>query len=148
MMTIRHVLAQKGHNVHGIDPDATVFEALKRMAEHNVGSLAVLESGALLGLITERHYAREVVLKGRTSPGTCVREIVREIMSTRVVFARPEQTVEECMAIMTAKAVRHLPVLEDGHLVGLVSIGDMVKSVIADQKFTIEQLEHYIHGRR
>ena len=144
MMTIRHVLAQKGHNVHGIDPDATVFEALKRMAEHNVGSLAVLESGALLGLITERHYAREVVLKGRTSPGTRV----REIMSTRVVFARPEQTVEECMAIMTAKAVRHLPVLEDGHLVGLVSIGDMVKSVIADQKFTIEQLEHYIHGHR
>jgi len=144
MMTIRHVLAQKGHNVHGIDPDATVFDALKRMAEHNIGSLAVLENGALLGLITERHYAREVVLKGRTSPGTRV----REIMSTRVVFARPEQTVEECMAIMTAKAVRHLPVLEDGHLVGLVSIGDMVKSVIADQKFTIEQLEHYIHGHR
>jgi CBS domain-containing protein len=144
MMTIRHVLGQKGHNVHGIDPDATVFDALKRMAEHNIGSLTVLENGTLLGLITERHYAREVVLKGRTSPGTRV----REIMSTRVVFARPEQTVEECMAIMTAKAVRHLPVLEDGHLVGLVSIGDMVKSVIADQKFTIEQLEHYIHGHR
>lgn len=124
MMTIRHVLGQKGHNVHGIDPDATVFDALKRMAEHNIGSLAVLENGALLGLITERHYAREVVLKGRTSPGTRV----REIMSTRVVFARP--------------------VIEDGHLVGLVSIGDMVKSVIADQKFTIEQLEHYIHGHR
>jgi CBS domain-containing protein len=144
MMTIRHVLAEKGREVHGIDPDATVFNALKLMAEHNIGSLAVLENGAIVGLITERHYAREVVLKGRTSPATRV----REIMSTKVIFARPDQTVEECMAIMTARAVRHLPVLEDGHLVGLVSIGDMVKSVIADQKFTIEQLEHYIHGHR
>lgn len=144
MMTIRHVLAQKGGDVRAIHPNATVFDALKLMAEHNIGSLAVLENGAIVGLITERHYAREVILKGRTSPGTRV----GEIMSTKVVFARPDQTVEECMAIMTAKAVRHLPVLEDGHLVGLVSIGDMVKSVIADQKFTIEQLEHYIHGHR
>jgi CBS domain-containing protein len=144
MMTIRHVLAQKGEDVHGIHPDATVFDALKLMAEHNIGSLAVLENGAIVGLITERHYAREIVLKGRTSPATRV----GEIMSTKVVFARPDQTVEECMAIMTARAVRHLPVLEDGHLVGLVSIGDMVKSVIADQKFTIEQLEHYIQGHR
>ena len=94
--------------------------------------------------ITERHYAREIALKGRTSPGTRV----RDVMSTTVVVARPDQTVEECKAIMTAKAVRHLPVLENGHLVGLVSIGDMVKSVIGDQKFIIEQLEHYIHGQR
>ncbi len=142
MMTIRHVLAQKGREVRGIHPDATVFDALRLMAEHNIGSLAVLENGSIVGLITERHYAREIVLKGRTSPGTRV----RDVMSTKVVFARPDQTVEECMAIMTARAVRHLPVLEDGHLVGLVSIGDMVKSVIADQQFTIEQLEHYIHG--
>jgi CBS domain-containing protein len=144
MMTIKHVLAQKGCDVHAIHPDATVFDALKLMAEYNVGSLAVLENGTLVGLITERHYAREIVLKGRTSPGTRV----RDVMSTKVVFARPDQTVEECMAIMTAMAVRHLPVLEDGRLVGLVSIGDMVKSVIGDQQFIIEQLEHYIQGHR
>ena len=144
MMTVKHVLAQKGRDVHVVHPDATVFDALKLMAENNIGSLAVLENGTLVGLITERHYAREIVLKGRTSPGTRV----REIMSTKVVFARPDQTVEECMAIMTAKAVRHLPVLENAHLVGLVSIGDMVKSVIADQKFIIEQLEQYFHGHR
>jgi CBS domain-containing protein len=144
MMTIKHVLAQKGRVVRAIHPDATVFDALKLMAGHNVGSMAVLENGTIVGLITERHYAREIVLKGRTSPGTRV----RDVMSTKVVFARPDQTVEECMAIMTAKAVRHLPVLEDGRLVGLVSIGDMVKSVIGDQQFIIEQLEHYIHGHR
>jgi len=144
MMTIKHVLEQKGCDVRAVHPDATVFDALNLMAQHNVGSLAVLENGALVGLITERHYAREIVLKGRTSPGTRV----RDVMSTKVVFARPDQTVEECMAIMTAKAVRHLPVLEDGRLVGLVSIGDMVKSVIGDQQFTIEQLERYIHGHR
>ena len=144
MMTIKHVLAQKGCDVRAIHPDVTVFDALNLMAQHNVGSLAVLENGALVGLITERHYAREIVLKGRTSPGTRV----RDVMSTKVVFARPDQTVEECMAIMTAKAVRHLPVLEEGRLVGLVSIGDMVKSVIGDQQFTIEQLERYIHGHR
>ena len=144
MMTIKHVLEQKGCDVRAVHPDATVFDALNLMAQHNVGSLAVLENGALVGLITERHYAREIVLKGRTSPGTRV----RDVMSTKVVFARPDQTVEECMGIMTAKAVRHLPVLEDGRLVGLVSIGDMVKSVIGDQQFTIEQLERYIHGHR
>jgi CBS domain-containing protein len=144
MMTIKHVLDQKGCDVRAVHPDATVFDALNLMAQYNIGSLAVLENGTLVGLITERHYAREIVLKGRTSPGTRV----RDVMSTKVVFARPDQTVEECMGIMTAKAVRHLPVLEDGRLVGLVSIGDMVKSVIGDQQFTIEQLERYIHGHR
>src|ERR1700730_1815292 len=144
MMTVKHVLAQKGCDVHAIHPDAAMCDALKLMAENNAVSLAVLENGTLLGLITERHYAREIALKGRTSPGTRV----RDVMSTTVVVARPDQTVEECMAIMTAKAVRHLPVLENGHLVGLVSIGDMVKSVIGDQKFIIEQLEHYIQGHR
>jgi CBS domain-containing protein len=106
--------------------------------------LVVLEDGKLVGIITERHYAREIVLKGRTSPGT----LVRDIMSTKVIYARPDQSVEECMAVMTEKAVRHLPVLEGGRLVGIVSIGDMVKSVISDQKFIIEQLEHFIHGDR
>lgn len=144
MTTVKHVLDQKGHHVHFIHPDASVFDALKMMAENNIGSLVVLEDGKLVGVITERHYAREIILKGRTSPGT----LVRDIMSTKVIYARPDQSVEECMAVMTARAVRHLPVLEGGRLVGIVSIGDMVKSVIDDQKFIIEQLEHFIHGDR
>ena len=144
MTIVKHVLDQKGHDVHFIRPDASVFDALKMMAENNIGSLVVLEDGKLVGVITERHYAREIVLKGRTSPGT----LVRDIMSTKVIYARPDQSVEECMAVMTARAVRHLPVLERGRLVGIVSIGDMVKSVISDQKFIIEQLEHFIHGDR
>ena len=144
MTTVKHILDQKGHDVHCIHPDASVFDALKMMAENDIGSLVVLEGGKLVGVITERHYAREIVLKGRTSPGT----LVRDIMSTKVIYARPDQSVEECMAVMTARAVRHLPVLEGGRLVGIVSIGDMVKSVIDDQKFMIEQLEHFIHGDR
>jgi CBS domain-containing protein len=144
MSTIRHVLDKKGHDVHCIHPDASVFDALRLMAELNIGSLVVLADDHLVGIMTERHYAREIVLKGKTSRGT----LVRDIMSTRVDCARPDQSVEECMAIMTARAVRHLPVLEHGRLVGIVSIGDMVNSVIDDQKFTIEQLEHYIYGDR
>jgi CBS domain-containing protein len=144
MTTVKQVLDQKGHNVQFIHPDATVFDALKKMAENNIGSLVVLDDGKLVGIITERHYAREIVLKGRTSRGT----LVQDIMSTEVICARPDQPVDECMAVMTAKGVRHLPVLEHGQLVGIVSIGDMVKSVIGDQKFIIEQLEHFIHGDR
>lgn len=144
MMSIKHVLDQKGRQVHAVRPDQTVFEALKLMAEMNVGSMAVVENGKLVGIITERHYAREIVLKGRTSPTTRV----SDVMSRKVFYVRPEQTVEEGMAIMTAEAVRHLPVLENGRLAGIVSIGDMVKSVIGDQKFIIQQLEHYIHGHR
>ena len=144
MTTVKHVLDQKGHHVHFIHPDASVLDALKMMAENNIGSLVVLEDGKLVGVITERHYAREIILKGRTSPVTRV----RDIMSTKVIYARPDQSVEECMAVMTARAVRHLPVLEGARLVGIVSIGDMVKSVIDDQKFIIEQLEHFIHGDR
>ena len=144
MPTVRHVLDRKGHEVHHIHPDASVLDALRIMAEHQIGALAVLDDGHLTGIITERDYARKIVLKGRTSPGT----LVREIMSTRVICARLDQTVEECMAVMTAKAVRHLPVLEHKKVVGIVSIAYMVKSVIADQKFIIEQLEHYIQGGR
>jgi CBS domain-containing protein len=144
MTTVKHVLDRKGRNVYSISPDASVFDALKMMADNNIASLVVLEDGKLVGIITERLYAREVILKGRTSPGT----FVREIMSRRVIYAEPDQSVQECMAVMIARGVRHLPVLEDDRLVGIVSIGDMVKSVIGDQTFTIEQLEHYIHGDR
>ncbi len=144
MTIVKHVLDQKGRDVHAIRPDASVFEALKMMAEKNIGALVVLEDNKLVGIITERHYAREIILKGRTSPGTSV----RDIMSTKIVCTRPDQSVDECMALMTAEAVRHLPVLEHGRLVGIVSIGDMVKSVIGDQKLLIEQLEHFIQGER
>jgi CBS domain-containing protein len=144
MTTIKQVLDNKGYDVRFIHPEASVFDALKLMAELNIGSLVVLEDEKLAGIITERHYAREVVLKGKTSRGT----LVRDIMSTKVDCARPDQSVEECMAIMTARAVRHLPVLEHERLVGIVSIGDMVNSVIEDQRFRIEQLEHYVYGDR
>ena len=144
MTSVKHVLDKKGHDVRFIHPGASVFDALKMMAENNIGSLVVLEDEKLVGIITERHYAREIVLKGKTSQGT----LVRDIMSTKVICTRPDQSVQECMAVMTARAVRHLPVLEHGRLVGIVSIGDMVNSVIGDQKFIIEQLEHYIHGDR
>ena len=144
MTTVKDVLDRKGRNVSSISPDASVFDALKMMADNNIASLVVLDDGKLVGIITERLYAREIILKGRTSPGT----FVREIMSTRVIYARPDQSVQECMAVMTARNVRHLPVLEDERLVGIVSIGDMVKSVVGDQTFIIEQLEHYIHGVR
>lgn len=142
MTTVQQLLNQKGHEVLTIEPDKTVLDAIRKMAEENVGSLVVLEDGKLAGLITERHYARNVFLKGRSSPETTI----RDIMSTRVICARPEQTVEECMAVMTERAVRHLPVLDKKRPIGIISIGDLVKNIIRDQKFIIEQLEHYISG--
>ena len=144
MPTVRHVLDRKGHEVHHIHPDASVLNALEIMAKRKIGALVVLDDGHLTGIITERDYARKIVLMGRTSPGT----LVREIMSMKVICARLDQTVEECMAVMTAKAVRHLPVLEHKQVVGIISIGDLVESIIGDQKFIIEQLEHYIQGGR
>lgn len=122
--------------------DDSVFDAITKMAEKDVGSLVVMDGDRLVGIITERHYARNVFLKGRSSPDTPV----GDIMSRRVVCARPEQSVEECMAVMTERRVRHLPVLEKKRVVGIVSIGDLAKSIISDQTFVIEQLEHYIHG--
>jgi CBS domain-containing protein len=126
-----------------VHPDATVFDAISKMAEHDIGSLLVMmDDGKLVGIITGRHYARNVVLKGKTSPTTPV----RDIMERRVICARPEQTVEQCMALMSDKRVRHLPVLEGKKVIGIVSIGDLVKSIISDQQFIIEQLVHHIHG--
>jgi len=115
---------------------------MAKMDENDIGSLVVIEREAVVGIITERHYARDVVLKGKTSPATRV----RDIMERNVITVRPEQRVEECMALMTAKRVRHLPVMEGGKLVGIISIGDLVKSIISGQRFVIDQLEHYIHG--
>jgi CBS domain-containing protein len=142
MATIRQVLQEKGAKVHSISPDGTVFDAIRKMADENVGSLVVMEHEKIVGIITERLYARDVVLKGRASPTTRI----RDIMVTDVLYAQPDQSVEECMAIMTDKRVRHLPVIDQGKLIGLVSIGDLVKSIISEQKFVIDQLVHFIHG--
>jgi len=142
MVTIRQLLDQKGGKVYSIHPDATVFDAVAKMADNDIGSLIVMDSDALVGIISERHYARNVILKGRTSPAT----LVREIMERQVLIARPEQSVEECMALMTDRRVRHLPVIEGKKIIGIVSIGDLIKSIVGDQKFRIDQLEHYICG--
>ena len=144
MTTVRQLLDQKGRNVWSIHPDATVFDAIAKMAEKDIGSLVVMDGEELVGLITERHYARNVVLKGKTSPATPV----RDIMERRVVIAQSGQTVDQCMAVMTEERVRHLPVFEGKNPIGIVSIGDLVKSIIGDQKFIIVQLEQYIHGER
>ena len=142
MTTVRQLLDQKGWNVWSIHPDATVFEAVAKMAEKDVGSLVVMDGEKLVGIVTERHYARNIVLKGKASPTT----LVGEIMERRVVCATLEQTVEQCMAVMSEKHVRHLPVLEGEKMIGIISIGDLVKNIIGDQKFIIEQLIHFVHG--
>ena len=142
MTTVQHLLDAKGDEIYFIRPDDTVLDALKMMENKNVGALVVKDGDSLVGIFTERQYARKVFLKGRSSPKT----LIREVMETNVICVAPEQTAEACMLLMTEKRIRHLPVLRDEHLVGLISIGDLVKSIIADREFTIEQLEHYIRG--
>jgi CBS domain-containing protein len=142
MKTAKDILDAKGHGVWSIATNSCVFDAIKLMAERQVGALIVMDGNKLAGIVSERDYTRKVILQGRTSHGTPV----REIMTTHVVSVRPNQSVKECMAVMTEKRVRHLPVLEGGQLVGMLSIGDLVKAIIADQEFTIEQLEGYIRG--
>jgi CBS domain-containing protein len=142
MTTIQRVLDEKGHDVWSVRPGDSVFDAIQIMAKKDVGALVVIENGRPVGIFTERDYARDVILKGKSSPRTPV----REIMASPIICAGPEQTIEECMAVMTEKRVRHLPVMHGERLVGIVSMGDLVKSIIADQKFTIEQLVHYISG--
>jgi len=142
MTTVKQLLERKGRRVWSIRPDAPVLEALKLMAEHGVGALVVLEGERLAGVISERDYARKVILHGKSSSETPV----REIMTERVVTVTPAQTVADCMAVMTEKHFRHLPVVEDGRVVGVLSIGDLVKAVIAEQADTIRALESYIHS--
>jgi CBS domain-containing protein len=145
MKGIAHVLRGKPNKVvHAIGPNDTVYDAVKKMAEHNIGGLLVMEGEKILGIVTERDYARKIVLAGRSSKETPV----SVIMTSQVLCVGPLQTTEECMAIMTENRVRHLPVLDDGKLIGLVSIGDLVKDIISEQQFIIEQLEHYIAGDR
>jgi CBS domain-containing protein len=142
-MTIKHILEQKGRNVWTIGPGATVLDAVAKMAEKNIGSLLVMDDEKLIGIITERDYARNVILKGKASPTT----LVRDIMQRNVIHVRPDQSVELCMALMIEKRVRHLPVVEDTKVIGILSIGDLLKFIISKREFTIDQLEHYIQGR-
>jgi CBS domain-containing protein len=142
MGTVRDTLRSKGPEVWSMAPDATVYDALKLMADKNIGAVLVMDANRIVGILSERDYARKVILHGKSSKDTPI----REIMTQRVVYVRPEQTAEECMALMTDKRVRHLPVLEDDQVVGVISIGDVVKSIISEQEFIIEQLERYISG--
>ena len=144
MITVEQILRHKGRAFWSVSPNAMVIDALRLMAEKDVGALLVLEAGSLVGIISERDYARKVILKGRSSLQTPV----REIMTQTVLFVRPGQTVEECMALMTEKRIRHLPVLLDGQVVGVISIGDVVKASIDAKDFMIKQLENYITGER
>jgi CBS domain-containing protein len=142
MIFVRQLLQTKGYDTWSIAPDASVYDALKLMAAKGIGALLVIEGEKLVGIISERDYARKVALRGKTAIDTPTREIMTEAVFT----VGPEQTVAECMEMMTNKRVRHLPVLEDDQLIGVISIGDVVKAVISQQEFLIENLERYIEG--
>jgi CBS domain-containing protein len=142
MTLVKQLLRSKGSEVITITPETSVYEALQTMADKNIGALVVVDRDEVVGIISERDYARKVILQGRTS----MKIPVQEIMTKRVYIVNPENTIEQCMALMTDKRVRHLPVLENDKLVGIVSIGDAVKVIISNQEFMIEQLENYIVG--
>jgi CBS domain-containing protein len=144
MPTVKDILATKGYTIWSVAPEATVYQALELMADKDVGALLVLDGGRLVGIFSERDYARKIILKGKASRDTPV----RDSMTTRVVTVPPTDAVEDCMALMTDHRVRHLPVLDDGELVGIVSIGDVVKAIISEQGFMIKELENYITGQR
>lgn len=143
MKSVGDILRDKGHDVWSTQSDATVLEALKVMADKNAGALLVLDGKRLVGIFSERDYARKIVLKGKSSPETPV----AEVMTADVVSVTPGQSVADCMAIMTARRVRHLPVVEEDQLTGVISIGDVVRAVIGDHEQTIQHLETYIRGR-
>jgi CBS domain-containing protein len=143
MGNVRDILKAKNYPAITIAPHITVYEALKLMVENNIGALLVIDNNKLAGIFTERDYARKVILLGKTSKET----LISEIMSQKLITVTPDSTMEDCMQLMTNKFIRHLPVLENDELVGIVSIGDVVKYIINEQKFIIEHLEHYIKGR-
>ncbi|MEE2822208.1 MAG: CBS domain-containing protein [Acidobacteriota bacterium] len=144
MKSVSQLLEEKDYDVWSVSPESSIFDGLKLMAEKNIGALLVVDSGNLIGIFSERDYARKIALKGKTSHETSV----REIMTKKVASVRPDQSIQECMELMTEKHIRHLPVLENEQLVGVISIGDVVKAVISEQAFIIEQLENYIAGSR
>ena len=143
MTTVRDVLDRKGRQVYSVNPEDSVYRALEIMSDHRIGALMVVDSGRLVGVVSERDYARKIALKGKSSRDTNV----GEIMTRNVYCIRPGARIEDCMALMTEKSVRHLPVMEEDGLDGVISIGDVVKATITHQEFIIEQLEHYISGR-
>lgn len=142
MKLVRHILDSKGNDIWHVASDASVLDAIKLMAEKKIGALLVMDADDLNGIVSERDYARKVILEGRSSKETPV----KDIMTAEVVVTNPQETVEKCMALMTERRVRHLPVVENGRVVGVLSIGDLVKAIIAEQQFQIEQLENYIAG--
>jgi CBS domain-containing protein len=142
MIIVRQLLDRKGRAIFSVEPEAPVLEAIRAMAAHHVGALLVMQAGKLAGIVSERDYARKVILMGRSSADTPV----RDIMSCPVLTVSPDDTVQKCMQLMTDRRVRHLPVIDGGAVVGMVSIGDLVKAVIAEQQQQIEQLESYIHS--
>lgn len=142
MITVKQLLTAKSAELHSISPDISVYDALKVMADVDVGALLVTNGNRLVGIFTERDYARKVILQGKSSR-SC---IVGDTMVRDVIYVSPSNRIDECMALMTEKRVRHLPVLEEGGLVGIVSIGDVVKQIISEQEFTIRELEKYIQG--
>ena len=142
MTTVGQILEEKGNAVWSVRPDDTVFDSIRMMADKGIGSLLVMDDDRLVGIVTERDYARKVILEGKSSKKLAV----RDVMTTRVLCVTPDRTVDECMALMTDKRARHLPVLDQKKVVGLVSIGDLVKATIAEQQILIDQLQHYIAG--
>ena len=142
MKLVRHLLDNKGNEVISISPEASVFDAIRLMAENGIGALAVMRGEDLVGMLSERDYARKVIIQGRSSRTTQV----AEIMTAEVVTTTSGHTVNECMELVTTRRIRHLPVVEDGKVIGMISIGDLVQAIIADQQAAIEQLEQYISG--
>jgi len=142
MRSVKDVLKSKGNDVWAVKPDDTVFDTLKLMAEKEIGALLVMEGDKLVGIVTERDYARKVILEGKSSQTSSV----AEVMTKKVLCVTPTQTIDECMALMTDKRARHLPVLDHKHVVGVISIGDLVKATIYEQKVLIDQLQNYISG--
>ena len=142
MTTVSNLLKVKGGDIWTIAPDSTVYQALEEMADKDVGGLLVVQDGKLVGIFTERDYARKMILKGRLSKDT----LVSDLMTRDVLFVTPDNTIDDCMRLMSSKRLRHLPVMLDGELQGVVSIGDVVKQIISEQEGTISQLENYITG--
>jgi CBS domain-containing protein len=143
MRLVQDILNTKGQDVYSVAPEATIFEAIQLMAEKRIGSLLVMADDKPVGIVTERDYARKVALEGRSSRDS----LVCDIMSTRVLCVNPHRSVEDCMALMTDKRARHLPVVDHKQVIGIISIGDLVKAVIAEQQFVIDQLHDYITGQ-
>jgi len=142
MKTVKDILKSKGHEIWSVRPDDTVFDAVKQMADKEAGALLVMDGNKLVGIVTERDYARKIILEGKSSKHVTV----SEVMTRKVLCATPERTVDECMALMTDSRTRHLPVVDHKRVVGVISIGDLVKAMISEQKMLIDQLQHYISG--